>query len=69
MSKRLTLNLGLRWDKDFGLVAGPQEAQARAFIDLKAIGSSYAGATPHDDNKDYSPRVGFAYDLTGEGNM
>ena len=25
------------------------------------------GATPHDDNKDYSPRVGFAYDLTGRG--
>ena len=67
VSKRLTLNLGLRWDKDFGLVAGPQEAQARAFIDLKAIGSSYGGATPHDDNKDFSPRVGFAYDLTGRG--
>jgi hypothetical protein len=67
VSSRLTLNLGLRWDKDFGLVAGPQEAQARAFIDLKAIGSSYGGATPHDDNKDFSPRVGFAYDLTGRG--
>ena len=64
---RLTLNLGLRWDKDFGLVAGPQEAQARAFIDLKEIGSPYGGALPHDDNKDYSPRVGFAYDLTGHG--
>ena len=22
---------------------------------------------PHDDNKDFSPRVGFAYDLTGKG--
>ena len=22
---------------------------------------------PNDDNKDFSPRVGFAYDLTGSG--
>jgi hypothetical protein len=25
----------------------------------------YVSKLPHDDNKDFSPRVGFAYDLTG----
>src|SRR5579872_939773 len=67
VSKRLTLNLGLRWDKDFNLVAGAVQQNARTYQELKATGSPYAGALPHDDNKDFSPRVGFAYDLTGKG--
>ena len=65
VSRRLTLNLGLRWDKDMGLVAGSVQQNARTYQELKAIGSPYAGSLPHDDNKDFSPRVGFAYDLTG----
>ncbi len=67
VSRRLTLNLGVRWDKDFNLVAGGIQAKSRAYEELKAIGSPYAGALPHDDNKDFSPRIGFAYDLTGRG--
>ena len=67
VTRRLTLNLGVRWDKDFNLVAGSVQGQARAYQELKAIGSPYAGALPHDDNKDFSPRLGFAYDLTGSG--
>jgi len=67
VSRRLTLNLGVRWDKDFNMVAGPTQGKARAYQELKAIGSPYAGSLPHDDNKDFSPRIGFAYDLTGHG--
>ncbi len=66
VSRRLTLNLGVRWDRDFNLVAGQTQTRSRAYQELKAIGSPYAGV-PHDDNKDFSPRVGFAYDLTGKG--
>ena len=66
VSRRLTLNLGVRWDRDFNMVAGATQAQARAYQELKAIGSPYAGL-PHDDTKDFSPRIGFAYDLTGKG--
>ncbi|HUJ50679.1 MAG TPA: carboxypeptidase regulatory-like domain-containing protein, partial [Bryobacteraceae bacterium] len=65
VSRRLTLNLGLRWDKDIGLNGGSIQAQSRAYLELKAIGSPYAGALPHDENKDFSPRFGLAYDLTG----
>jgi hypothetical protein len=67
VSRRLTLNLGVRWDKDFNMVAGQVQNQSRAFQELKAIGSPYGGGVPHDDNKDFSPRIGFAYDITGRG--
>jgi hypothetical protein len=66
VSRRLTVNLGLRWDKDFNLVGGSAQALSRTYLELKAIHSPYAGI-PQDDNKDFSPRVGFAYDLTGKG--
>lgn len=63
----LTLNLGLRWDKDFGLI-GEQSIRAnRTFLELAAINSPYAAKVPHTDNKDFSPRVGFAWDMHGTG--
>jgi len=66
VNNRLTLNLGLRWDKDFNLIGGSAQGTSRTFQELLAIGSPLA-AVPHDDNKDFSPRIGFAYDLTGAG--
>lgn len=65
-TRRLTLNLGLRWDKDFNLIGGANQSISRTYLALKAINSPYAGV-PHDDNKDFSPRIGFAYDITGNG--
>src|SRR5579872_576278 len=66
ISRRLTLNLGLRYDRDFNLNGASAQPQSRAYLALKAINSPYAGI-PKDDTKDFSPRVGFAYDLTGSG--
>ncbi len=42
------------------------QSLARGYLALKAVGSPYAGI-PKDDTKDFSPRIGFAYDLTGNG--
>lgn len=67
VSRRLSVNLGVRWDRDFGLFGNEQQNRNRAFQLLKAIGSGYGGAVPHDDKKNFSPRVGMAYDLTGHG--
>jgi hypothetical protein len=65
--RNLTLNLGMRWDKDFNLIGTQAQAASRTYLELKAINSPYAASLPHDDNKDFSPRVGFAWDMRGSG--
>src|SRR6266566_6989620 len=71
VSRRLTLNLGLRWDKDFNMIGGADIKTSRTYQELVALNSPisnpYVNKLPHDDNKDFSPRVGFAYDVTGAG--
>ena len=66
---RLTLNLGLRWDKDFNMIGGSDIQNSRTYQELVALNSPisnpYVSRIAHDDDKDFSPRVGFAYDLTG----
>jgi outer membrane receptor protein involved in Fe transport len=66
-SRRLTLNLGLRWDKDFNLIGGAVQQNNRTYLALKAINNPAASALPHDDSHDFSPRVGFAWDISGNG--
>jgi len=65
-SSRLTFNAGLRWDKDYNLQGGNVQALDRTYLALKAINSPYAGI-PKNDNKDFSPRIGFAWDIAGSG--
>ena len=67
VSRNVTLNLGLRWDRDFDMNGGAEQAKTRAYLRLKAINSPWAGGLPHDDTKDFSPRIGVAWDLTGSG--
>jgi hypothetical protein len=70
-TSRLTLNLGLRWDKDFNALGESDVLNNRTYQVLKAanspISNPFVSSLPHDDNKDFSPRLGFAYDLTGAG--
>ncbi|PYS66872.1 MAG: hypothetical protein DMF73_20655, partial [Acidobacteria bacterium] len=63
----ITLNLGVRWDKDYNLIGTQAQAKSRTYLELKAINHPLAATLPHDDNKDFSPRVGFAWDLSGNG--
>ncbi len=71
VTPRLTLNLGLRWDKDYNLIGGSDVKNSRTYQELVALNNPYSNQfvsrLPHDDNKDFSPRIGFAYDLTGAG--
>ncbi len=72
VSRRLNLSLGLRWDKDFNMIGGSDIKNSRTYLELVALDSPvsnpYVASIAHDDNLDFSPRVGFAYDLTGKGN-
>ena len=71
-TRRLTLSLGLRWDKDFNMIGGSKIQQSRTYLDLNTVNSPisnpYVDSVAKDDNLDFSPRVGFAYDVTGHGN-
>jgi outer membrane receptor protein involved in Fe transport len=71
VTPRLTLNLGLRWDKDFNMIGASDIKKSRTYQELVALNSPisnpYVSRLPHDDNKDFSPRVGFAWDMTGTG--
>jgi outer membrane receptor protein involved in Fe transport len=71
VTPRLTLNLGLRWDKDFNMIGGSDIANSRTYLLLKPYNNPssnpYVSKIAQDDNKDFSPRVGFAYDVTGHG--
>ena len=74
MTRRLAVNLGIRWDKDFDFVGGSDIANSRTFQELQAaaafspVAASLVAKKASDYNKTFSPRVGLAYDLTGKGN-
>src|SRR6266446_5576918 len=74
MTRRLTVNLGIRWDKDYDFVGGSDIANSRTFQELQAaapfsaLAASLVAKKATDYNKNFSPRVGLAYDLTGRGN-
>lgn len=66
-TKTLTLNLGLRWDRDFNLIGGGPQQNNRTYEELKAINNPYANRLPTDDNHGWGPRLGFAWDMRGDG--
>ncbi|HEX8474215.1 MAG TPA: TonB-dependent receptor [Pyrinomonadaceae bacterium] len=65
--RNLTLSLGLRWDKDINLIGSSVQGANRTYLALKAINHPAARKLPEDDNRGFSPRVGFAWDMRGDG--
>lgn len=68
VSRRFSVNLGIRWDADYNLQGGNVQERSRTYLALKAVGSPFAAKLPKNDFNNFSPRVGFAYDITGKGN-
>jgi len=65
--RNLTFNLGVRWDKDFNLIGTQAQGKSRTYLALKAINHLAAASLPKDDSRDFSPRVGFAWDIGSTG--
>ena len=65
VSSKLTLNLGLRYDV-YEFMNQPNLDRNRMYHVLKAIGSPY-GQLPKTDTNNFGPRVGLAWDMTGDG--
>ena len=75
VTQRLTLNLGLRYDRDFDFIGGSDIANSRTFQELQAtapfspLAAKLVAKKANDYTKGFSPRFGFAYDLNGHGNQ
>ena len=74
VTRKLTLNLGLRWDANIGNL--PDQTNNRTIRILKQLNDPRARAITGDDDKlsrttpswtEFQPRIGFAYDPFGEG--
>jgi hypothetical protein len=65
ITPRFTLNIGVRYDVDLGFVDASHARENRAFRALQIIGSPFAKKPVTDDKNNFSPRIGFAWDLHG----
>jgi hypothetical protein len=61
VTPHLTLNYGLRWQTTYGLftASGRSQAANPAFVTLQAL--QIPVSLPHDDRKQFGPRLGVAY--------
>ena len=66
-SHHLTINYGLRYSTTFGLftASGQSQTANSSFADLALLG--YPSAVPHDDRKQFAPRLGVAYSPGNDG--
>ena len=66
LSSKLTLNLGLRYDRDFNLIDEDNNPINATRLVLEAIGHPLS-ALPKPSTMNISPRLGVAYDIGGDG--
>ena len=65
VSPRFTANFGLRYQTTFGLfeASGRSQAENPAYHTLQALQISIVPGAPHDDHRQFAPRLGFVYGL------
>lgn len=70
LSRHLTVNYGLRYQTSFGLfrASGHTQTLNPALVTLQALQIPLTTSAPHDDRKQYGPRLGIAYSPGSSGN-
>ena len=70
VTRRLTLNYGLRWSATRGLfiASGRTQAQNPGLLTLQALQIPLVPAVPHDDRRQFAPRLGIAWSPGVRGN-
>lgn len=65
VSPRFTANFGLRYQTTFGLfeASGRSQAENPAYLTLQALQIPIVPGAPHDDHRQFAPRLGFVYGL------
>ena len=66
---KLTVNYGVRWDFDYGIFSPAKVNSTSLMINDGRTTADYGVTAPNDDYTNLAPRVGFAYDVSGSGNM
>ncbi len=63
VSRRVTVNYGLRWQSTYGLftASGRSQLHNAALPTLEALQIPLIPSVPHDDHKQFGPRLGIAY--------
>ncbi|MGC2196324.1 MAG: TonB-dependent receptor [Terriglobales bacterium] len=65
VSRKLTLNLGMRWDYYTGVAFNQSYSQTYNF--LQTVLPEFAGRQTQSPKGNFGPRLGFAYDPVGDG--
>jgi Carboxypeptidase regulatory-like domain len=70
LRRNLTLNYGLRYASTFGLLnaSGRTQQSNPAYTTLQALQIPLATGVPHDDRRQFGPRLGFAFTPGSTGN-
>jgi hypothetical protein len=70
LTRKLTVNYGLRYDTTFGLfdASGRGQSQNPFLLALDPAEAPFITTAPHDYRKAFAPRVGVAYALGNSGN-
>ena len=69
VSRRVTVNYGMRWDTTFGLfdASGRSQVDNPTYLTLQALQIPLVNGAPHDYRHAFAPRLGVAYALGSSG--